>query len=84
MEEDIKITFAAQDKIDKYTKGVYELLDLIGQPEALVTDESTLGDFYSGAIDPDIMTVLIDALHFTPVYSDRIWFLGNCLEVPIY
>jgi hypothetical protein len=40
-----KITLAPTSKIDKYKTGVTTILKCLGHPEALVTDESTVGDF---------------------------------------
>ena len=40
-----KITFAPQDGVDALHEEVTALLELLGHPEALVTDESHITDF---------------------------------------
>lgn len=40
-----RIIMAPDDKINKYREEVKEILEILGHPEALVTDESTLSDF---------------------------------------
>lgn len=40
-----KVIFAPQDRVDADPEGIAALLVLLGHPEALVTDESQIGDF---------------------------------------
>jgi hypothetical protein len=39
------ITFATTDRVTRFEPEIDRILDALGYPEALVTDESTLGDF---------------------------------------
>lgn len=40
------IKFASQELVDEYTPEIERILEVIEHPEALVTDESRLADFY--------------------------------------
>jgi hypothetical protein len=54
------ITIAEQDHIDTFSKEVDRVLSAIGHPEALVTDESQVGDFtiHIGVPDPQAVAHL--------------------------
>jgi hypothetical protein len=43
-----KIALAPQDKVEDYRYELEEILEVIGHPEALITDLSALSDFFSG------------------------------------
>lgn len=60
-----------QDKIDQYPEGVAVILNILGHPEALVTDYSQIGDF-----DPDESALsLLDAKP-----GDFLWELAERIE----
>ena len=40
-----KITFASRKKVSKYEEELHKILKLLGHPEALITDLSSIGDF---------------------------------------
>jgi hypothetical protein len=40
-----KITFASRGKVSKYEEELHKILKLLGHPEALITDLSSIGDF---------------------------------------
>jgi hypothetical protein len=43
-----KVALAPQDKVEGYRCELEEILEVIGHPEALITDLSTLSDFFTG------------------------------------
>ena len=85
-----KITFAEQDKIEQYSREVDAILDLIGHPEAFVTDLSTVFDFMpayddNGDIADEYKNVMILARLTSTVGrevlgSDYIWQLAKELH----
>lgn len=42
-----RIVFAPQKKVENYEKELDVILEVLGHPEALITDESSVGDFTS-------------------------------------
>ena len=40
------VVMAPQDRVDEYAEGIAQILDALGHPDSLVTDESTFGDFW--------------------------------------
>ena len=46
-----KITIAPQDKVEDFQYELEEILEVMGHPEALITDLSSIRDFISG--DPE-------------------------------
>jgi hypothetical protein len=43
----IEMVMAATIKVDQYTKEIKKILKILGHPDALVSDESTIWDFLS-------------------------------------
>lgn len=41
-----RIALASQDRVEDYQYELEEILEVIGYPEALITDLSSLGDFF--------------------------------------
>lgn len=73
MESKPTIVLAAQDATETFSKEVDRLLEVIGHPEALVTDESWVSDFLSfgPAGDPEV------DLHNETILSDLSGLMGR-------
>lgn len=53
---DFVLTFAKREMCDEYAPEVEKILEILGHPEAFVTDESTLSDFcYPGRPIPNVL-----------------------------
>lgn len=71
---EIKIVLAEQDNIDKHAEGVEEVLQLLEHPIALVTDLSTVYDFYPSAA---VMRALGNRFKRIVHVSEHIWQLAK-------
>lgn len=61
------IVWASQAKVDELAEEIYLLLQKIGHPEAWVTDESMVGDFY---LDDDELVMLSASVGFEIKHDD--------------
>lgn len=81
-----QIKFAPMDIVEEYPEQVETILAVIGHPEALVTDWSTIGDF---KVAPAIRNTLVrminspkDGVNLTEIEDDlELWKLAQALHV---
>jgi hypothetical protein len=57
-----RFELAPQVRVRTYTREVGEILAALGHPEALVTDETTLGDFFGAFAEDDEAAVVAATL----------------------
>lgn len=72
-----KIEMAPQEKVQEHVVGMEQLLELLGHPEALVSDWSTLRDF---APDGVTMRVLGNTYKRILNVDEELWQLAKELE----
>ena len=75
MNNDFKIVFAKQEMVDDYAPEVEKILEILGHPEAFITDESTLGDFKMFEI-----SYHIKILNRWVFFQEKIWELAKELR----
>lgn len=82
----MRIVIAEQEMVKKYHLGVATVLDVLGHPEALVTDDSIIYDFLDPEVD-DMDTIFeklrnLSRLSGVPVLDleHRIWEVGKWIE----
>lgn len=82
MERIRTVTLAKQDMIEKYAYQVDIVLGILNSPEALVTDESTVGDFVDSgedAVDVARLAELSDIFNAPVALSTPLWELAKYL-----
>lgn len=80
---DFKITFAQRLKIDEYEPEVSKILEILGHPEAFITDESTLGDFIYKESQPEFVK-LERVIGYHIKLIDYLWELAKDLREESY
>lgn len=76
-----RIELASQSKIDQFQEYVDAVLEALGHPEALVTDESKIWDFYPFKEGrEDSLKKLSDKLGFQITTKDYIWEIAEQLR----
>lgn len=73
----MKIVLCDQTHIQKYELGVATVLDVIGHPEALVTDECTLCDFM---LEASVVSELSRMVGRQLTDDTPLWMIGKWLE----
>lgn len=76
------IELAAQDMVTKYDYQMQVVLGILDHTEALVTDESTVGDFVdTGEVDRDLdrLTELSDIFNCKVGLSTPLWELAKSI-----
>lgn len=77
----MEISFFDSDNVDLYQGEVDAILLVLGHPEAIVTDESALGDFIPYYLDKESQDFELEAMAAylkKPVrFSDKIWELAK-------
>lgn len=76
----MKIILCDQDLVNKHHLGVATVLDVIGHPEALVTDESQLGDFLDGSEGKRSVAELSRMVGRPLSWGSYVWEVGKWLE----
>lgn len=83
MAEQIRsVSLADQDMINKYTYQLDIVLGILNSPEALITDESTVGDFIDSgedAVDVARLAELSDIFNMSVALNTKLWELGKSL-----
>ena len=83
MVEQIKtITLAKQDMVQKYDYQMQIVLGILNHIEALVTDESDVGDFIDSgedAIDVSRLAELSDIFNMPVALNTKLWELARSL-----
>jgi hypothetical protein len=83
-----RIVIADQDAVDQFPHGVQRVLGVLGHPEALVTDESQVGDFLMhypsdpecARLEKEGLAELSSLLGRPVTRRDWIWELARDLE----
>ena len=77
-----KITLASQDMVTKYDYQMQVVLGILDHNEALVTDESTVGDFVDSgedAVDVARLAELSDIFNMPVSLNTKLWELAKAI-----
>jgi hypothetical protein len=73
----MNIVLCSTEQLDKFKEGERRFLDILGIPNALLTDESTISDF---ALEPVDRTRLYQALGYIVHEDQPIWKIARDLQ----
>lgn len=68
----MKVEMAPTSRIERLEPEVQRVLEALGHPEAWVTDESQVGDFYTREDGPELLTPVSAALGLSLQFEDYI------------